>query len=111
MSPEDAKSLENWVALSREMLKLAQADEWAELAKRESVRQQQVRAFFQNPISPDDADRVRASIEQVLAMDVSVHQLAERARSAAARSVVEQRRGSQAIKAYSAQSRKSRTGD
>lgn len=107
MSPEDAKSLESWVALSREMVELAQAREWDSLAKRESVRQQQIRAFFQKPVSTIDADRLRASIEQVQAMDQTVQQLAKQARDEAARMVMEQRRGSLAIKAYAVQSRMS----
>lgn len=104
MSPDDAKSLENCVALSREMVELARAEEWDQLAQRESVRQQQIRLFFKEAVSVADAAKVKASIEQVLAMDETVQQLAEHARDDIARSMGELRRGSQAVKAYTAQS-------
>lgn len=105
MSPEDERSLETWVALSREMVELAQADEWEQLTKRESVRQQQIRSFFQRQVSPADVAQLKASIEQVMVMDATVQQLAEQARSEAARELVELRRNSQAVKAYATQSR------
>ncbi len=102
MSPEDAKSLESWVALSREMVELARAEEWDQLAQRESIRQQQIRLFFKEAVPAADAAQVKASIDQVLAMDETVQQLAEHARDVAARSMGELKRGSQAVKAYTA---------
>lgn len=111
MSGQDANLPERWTALSREMVALAKANEWEQLARCEAERDQQIRSYFASPVSATDMERVRFSVQQVLELDETVRRLAEQARDEVARSLVELRRGSHAVQAYSDQTRHSQDRD
>ncbi len=100
MSPERAKALKSWVALSREIYELAAASEWDRVTEREAVRRQQIHAFFKETVPPSDAEQVRSAITEVLELDSKVNTLSQLARSEIAHNLKSIRTKTKAAKAY-----------
>ena len=100
MTPERAKALQNWVALSREIFELAAASDWDQVTEREAIRRQQIHTFFADPVEQRDAERVRSAINEVMEIDSKVKTLAQLARSEVAHDLKAIRNQGKAARAY-----------
>lgn len=61
--------LDQIVAMSREMLQCAQADDWQPLILLESERSHLLTEFFRAPINEDESNDVASSIKLIQALD------------------------------------------
>lgn len=100
MSPDRLKELNNWVAMSREIFELAAANDWKQVIACDEIRRERINAFFQEPISPADAEQVRSAINEVMAIDAKVKTMSLLARSEIASNVKAIRKQSKAAKTY-----------
>ncbi len=97
---DPARLSEELLALTREMLALAQAGEWSSLAGMQERRQQLAHAVFAEPIPPEVADTVSERVRQVLRLDGQLVPLVEAERQRAVDGLQESNKGLQAASAY-----------
>jgi len=97
---ERQKQAQELLRLTGEMLSLAKAGEWAELAVRESERQRLASELFATPVPSEAASTVADCIRRVLDLDQEVLVLVEAGRDEAARVLREANLGREALNAY-----------
>lgn len=71
------QSLGQVVAMSREILKCAEMDDWQHLISLEDERNHLLTEFFQKPVDESEADDVAASIRLIQVLDKKTIQYAE----------------------------------
>ncbi len=101
MGPQEREQLvRELLDLTRTMLDLARAGDWALLAAKEDERQRLARDLFATPVPPEAAPVVADCVRQVLSLDQELLQLTEAGREEAAKALKESQKGQQAAAAY-----------
>lgn len=91
---------ERLLALTRDMLQLAEAGDWVLLAERESERQSLSAELFATPVPRESAPVVAECIRRVLDLDQDLLSLVHSHRDEAAQAVRDTRQGRAAADAY-----------
>ncbi|MDN5870933.1 MAG: flagellar protein FliT [Nitrococcus sp.] len=101
MTPaERVQTARRLLDLTREMLALGRAGDWARFADREEERRRLSRDLFATPVPREAAPPVGDCIRRVLDLDRELTALAEAHRDNAARAMREAQRGRQAADIY-----------
>ena len=101
MTGPDPETVESVRGLSREMLAAAEAERWEDLAELEQRRRPLVHeAFDETPEEPEAARAVAAAIQEIMAIDQRVAELAGQARDSIAGELRGLSKGRQAARAY-----------
>ena len=88
------------LALTRELVDLARAGDWAALAVRERTRKELAQELFARPVEPAAAPVVAECVRQVLTADQELLELVGAGRDEAAQAIQDARAGKQATDAY-----------
>ena len=91
---------ERLLALTREMLRLAEAGDWVLLAERENERQNLSAELFATPVPREAAPVVADCIRRLLDLDQDLLTLVQAHREEAAQAVRDTRQGRAAADAY-----------
>lgn len=94
------KLLQELLSLHRFMLECAQEGKWAEVVEGEKNRQERLKEFFRDPVSPEQMPAVRSALETMLLINDSLMTLAKKDRSGIGQDLGSIQKGRRAVAAY-----------